>query len=166
MGKKGRFWVYMVLVASVAIPLSSIFFQISVVRGESMQPTIMDGDRLFVEKISPVIGEIKRFDIVIIKDPRDGKETYVKRVIGLPGEKVSIKNGRIVVNGRVYPEYFYKTAQIYNSKEWEVPKGCYFVLGDNRPVSLDSREFGFVPKELIKGKVKFCIWPLFRFGAF
>ena len=148
----------------LAVPFISLFFQVSLVKGESMQPTVHDGDKVLVDMLSVRMGNINRFDIVIIESPENPGERYIKRIVGLPGERISIRKGRLEVNGKILPEFFPKIGQIYDSREWLVPEGCYFVLGDNRPVSYDSRDFGFVPKAFIKGKVRLCVWPIAHAG--
>ncbi len=168
MGKRDRtlrFWVESAAFLAVMLVSSRAFLQVSVVKGSSMQPTIHDGDRLVVDRVTPRLGGIGRFDVVILGNPRNPSEDFVKRVVALPGEKVAIRKGRLVVNGRVLPEFFDKVGEIDDTPTWTVPDDCYFVLGDNRPVSLDSREFGFVPKRLIRGKVLLCLWPLSHLGG-
>ena len=160
-----RFWTESLLVLAGLLLLSRAFLQVSVVKGNSMQPTIHDGDRLVVERVSPRIGEIHRFDVVILGNPRNPREDFVKRVVALPGETVALRKGRLVVNGKILPEFFEKVGEIDDTPAWRVPENCYFVLGDNRPVSMDSREFGFVPKRLIRGRVVLCLWPLSHLGG-
>jgi len=140
-------------------PVSRQFFQVSRVQGCSMRPTLQDGDRLVVDRLSVRLGKVERFDVVILGNPRDPSEDYVKRVVGLPGERVGIERGRLTVDGRVVGEYYPKVLEAGEVPPRPVPEGHYFVLGDNRPVSLDSREFGVVPAELIRGKVRFLLWP-------
>ena len=160
-----RVWIESALVLAGLLLLSRLFLQVSVVKGNSMVPTIHDGDRLVVERVTPKLGEIHRFDVVILGNPRNPREDFVKRVVALPGETVAVRKGRLVVNGRILPEFFEKVGEIGDTPTWKVPEDSYFVLGDNRPISLDSREFGFVPKRLIRGKVVLCLWPLSHLGG-
>jgi len=96
---------------------------------------------------------------MILGTPRDPSEDYVKRVVGLPGERVGIERGRLTVDGRVAGEYYPKVLEAGEPPPRPVPEGHCSVLGDNRPVSLDSREFGAVPAERIRGQVRFLLWP-------
>ncbi len=133
--------------------------QLSVVRGSSMLPNIHDGDRLLVDKYSYALTDIQRFDVVILACPVNKGVDYVKRVVGMPGDRIVLDQGKLIVNGRELPEEFGFVPDHNSFGLWVVPEGQYFVLGDNRPVSSDSREGWFVKKALIKGKVRACIWP-------
>jgi len=137
---------------------------LSLVQGCSMRPTIRDGDRLVVESLSPRLGAIARFDVVILRNPRNPAEDFVKRVVGLPGERITFRRGRLLVDGRVVPEFFPKVVEFHDCREWVVPPEHYFVAGDNRPLSLDSRSFGVVPRTLLRGKVQYRLWPPARLG--
>lgn len=136
------------------------------VNGESMMGTLHDKDIMILDKISYRFSPIKRFDIVVVKY----KDEYlIKRVIGLPGEKVEYKNNKLYVNGKLLKENFshmktddFKLDSIGNSK---VPKNQYLVLGDNRVNSLDSRIIGFIKRSQISGKTSFTILPFNRFGS-
>jgi len=125
-----------------------------------MQPNIHDGDRLLVDKISYAIGDVGRFDVVILQAPRDPAVDYVKRVVGLPGDHVVLRHGRLSVNGKRIDEPFTHLIDGHYVGDWTVPEGKFFVLGDNRPVSRDSREGWCVRREAIRGKVRACFWPL------
>jgi signal peptidase I len=151
----------------VAVILLHLFvIQISVVRGHSMQPCLSDGDRLVVDRLIYSLGDVQRFDVVVMRNPRDEEVDYVKRVVGLPGDRVRLRRGQLTVNGRNVTEAFGPIADDATTAVVEVPPDQYFVLGDNRPVSCDSREFGLVPGELLKGKVRARFWPLDRLTIF
>lgn len=126
---------------------------------ESMVPTIQIGDRLMVEKVSK---EIERGDIVVFKPtPRSGsKLDLVKRVIGLPGDQLEIKDGKVYVNGSPLDEPYLKEEMRSNFGPFQVPQDSYFMMGDNRNNSYDSRSWGVVPKENLVGKALFCYYPL------
>lgn len=147
-----------------------------IVNGDSMNPTIEDNQKLVT--INPNVSEINRFDIISLENPQNEGEFYVKRVIGLPGENVSHFNGRLYIDGKQFDQTF------FNHDEWAmkndampsqdftlqdlfgvttVPNDCYFVLGDNRGISKDSRLIGFVPKKNVSGIVKYSIFPFKRF---
>lgn len=135
------------------------------VNGESMLPTLKNKDYMILDKISYRFGEIKRFDIVVIKY---NGEYLIKRVIGLPGERVEYMNNKLYVNGKRIKEKYTRIEMYdYNIEELgqkEIPEDCYFVLGDNRPNSKDSHIFGYVSKDDILGKSSFTLYPLNRFG--
>ena len=136
------------------------------VNGTSMDPTLENGDIMILNKIGYRITKIKRFDIVVIKYK---DELLIKRVIGLPGEKIKYVNNTLYVNGKKLDEEFDKT-YTYNFSLKEigsttVPDNSYFVLGDNREVSKDSRSIGFIDREDIVGKSSLTLFPFNRFGT-
>lgn len=139
--------------------------QVSIVRGHSMEPSLRDGDRLVVDRLAYALGGVQRFDVVVLRYPRDPKVDFVKRVVALPGEHVRLEAGRVYVDGRLLTESFTHVSDRASMRELTVPEGHYFVLGDNRPISCDSREFGLVEAALLKGKVRARFWPLGRAGA-
>ena len=129
--------------------------------------TLENGDRVFVNKIGYIIGEPELGDIVIFKTPEDGKTSYVKRVIGLPGDQVEIVDGIVYVNDKPLSEP-YIADQPFNDFALEtVPDDRIFVLGDNRNHSKDSRDYhvGFVPMDNLVGKAVWRIWPLDSLSA-
>ena len=143
------------------------------VSGQSMYPTLHDSDRMFMSKL----GDIKRFDIVVLQAPDQDKE-YIKRVIGIPGDTIEVKDGKLYINGQVVDQPFINTELLLNKTvyiddftlqeltgELKVPEGKYFVMGDNRGVSKDSRMIGFIERSAIEGKAVFTIWPLNRIGG-
>ena len=138
-----------------------------IVSGDSMKPNLHDGEMLIVKKIGYKEDNIKRFDIVVIKEDND---EIIKRIIGLPGEHISYKNNKLYVNDKeVEQNYkFYDTGD-FNLEEIctcsTIPKGKYLVLGDNRPVSKDSRMIGLVGEEEIFGKAIFRMWPISKIGS-
>ena len=150
----------------VVVLLHVFVLQISVVRGLSMEPSLHDGDRLIVDRVSYSFGEVDRFDVIVLMNPRDHSVDYVKRVVGLPGERVRIRGGVVEINGDPLTTDVDLIDDDATMPELIVPSGHFFVLGDNRPVSCDSREFGLVQDELIKGKVRVRFWPLDRLTVF
>lgn len=140
--------------------------QISVVRGHSMQPSLHDGDRLVVDRVTHHVSGVSRFSVVVLQYPRNPSVDFVKRVVGLPGDRVRLEDGTLYVNGRRLDESFGHVADSAVMTERVVPSGCYFVLGDNRPISCDSREFGVVASGLVKGTVRARFWPLGRVAVF
>ncbi len=133
------------------------------VNGRSMLKTLKQNDVMILNKLAYKNKDIKRFDIVVIKN---NKELIIKRVIGLPGETITYKNNILYVNGKKVKENFSK---IYDDDLDDyttgvIPKGKYFVVGDNRPDSLDSRMIGFIKKKNISGKCVYTIFPFSRIG--
>ncbi len=150
----------------VLIVLLNLFvLQISIVRGHSMQPSLQDGDRLVVDRLAYTMSEVGRFDVVVLRYPRDPQMDFVKRVVALPGERVAIIDGHVRVNGERLQEAFAHVVDHADMRELVVPPGHYFVLGDNRPVSCDSREFGLVEADMLRGKVRARFWPPARLGG-
>ncbi len=138
----------------------------------SMRPTLMEGDKLFVNKFIYRFKPIQRGDIIVFKYPEEPKKDFIKRLVAFEDETVEIKDGKIIVNGKVLddPEAFGKF-YYYNhdpfggpNEKIKVPKASFYVLGDNSANSTDSRFWGFVPKKNIIGKAIFRWWPLNRLG--
>lgn len=155
---------------SIAIALVIVFiihqfvFNLSKVDGHSMEPTLSDGERLFVNRIIYLINKPDYSDIVILKDPRNGHNQYlVKRVVAVPGDVVEIRNHRLFVNGEQIDEPY--TAIKIEGPDigpLQIGDNQYFVMGDNRYLnaSSDSRNFGMVDRKLIKGRAEFIVWPI------
>ena len=151
-------------VSSLLLVFYSFFFNLSVVRGSSMAPGIQDGDRILVEPWSYLFGPVERGDVIVLRYPLDPEIDYIKRVIGLPGDRVTLAGGMVWVNGELLDEPYVAELDPSSSLSIVVAPGNYFVLGDNRPRSSDSREFGFVPEEYVRGRVDVRLWPLERAG--
>ncbi|MCL6613753.1 MAG: signal peptidase I [Firmicutes bacterium] len=136
------------------------------VKGRSMEPTLHTGEWLWTDKLGYTFGPIQRGDIVVLKY-RDTKEKYVKRVIGLPGDSIEIKDRAVYVNGARLKEPYVKEPPLGDFKLTEVPPNSYFVMGDNRNQSDDSRgSVGPVPREKIEGRAVIRIWPIWRLRIF
>ena len=140
------------------------FFNLSVVRGSSMAPGIQDGDRILVEPWSYLFGPIDRGDVIVLRYPLDPEIDYIKRVIGLPGDHITLARGQVWVNGVHLDEPYVQSIDPSSTLTVDVSRGNYFVLGDNRPRSSDSREFGFVPEGYVRGRVDLRLWPPTRAG--
>jgi len=125
----------------------------------SMQPTLKEGEFILVNKLAYRLGEIQRGDIIVFHYPQNPAEDYIKRVIGLPGDTITVKYGKVEVNGYEVKEPYIAQQPVY-SGTWQVPEGSVFVLGDNRNQSSDSHSWGFVPDENIVGKSLVIYWPL------
>jgi len=130
--------------------------------GNSMETTLSDGNYILVDKLTYQQNDLQRGDIVIFRFPLDTKQELLKRVIGLPGDVVSINEGQVSINGASINEPYVSEKATYTG-EWTVPKGEYFVLGDNRPNSSDSHAWGFVPHENINRKSSLDIFSSSQF---
>lgn len=128
------------------------------VNGQSMEPSLINGEWLLVDKLSYYFSSPSRGDIIIFNPPCESDQPYIKRIIGLPGDYIEIKDGSIFITNDAGTFKYIETTDLpcisssYKSS-WEIPEDNYFVLGDNRPVSKDSRIFGTVPEDHIIGKV-------------
>jgi len=153
--------VVILVVALVAYGAIHLTIQNSRVDGTSMEPNLMNGEYLIVSKVSYLLSQPKRGDIIVFPSPYPGENNeFIKRVIGLPGETVSIVDGTVYINGVALSEPYVVNHDQSNMAPVTVPDGEYFVLGDNRPVSLDSRYGWFVSRGEIVGKAWLCYWPL------
>jgi signal peptidase I len=156
------------LLVSLAISAFIIIFlyQPVKVEGVSMMPGLEDQERIFVNKFVYRWEPIERGDIIVFRYPRDTSKSYIKRVIGVAGDRVRIVNGQVYVNGEALDEDYvpndYEDARSY--PELVVPRNSYFVLGDHRTMSSDSREFGPVNDRYIYGKAVFGYWPMEKLG--
>jgi signal peptidase I len=155
-------WIRDLLVATTASVLIIIFlYQPVRVEGTSMLPRLEDSDRLFINKFVYHISSIERGDVVVFHYPRNPEQSYIKRVIGLPGDRVRIDHGVVWLNGKrqtesYVPEEYEDTESM---RELVVPADSYFVMGDHRCISWDSRKFGPVESSFIYGKAVFVYWP-------
>lgn len=128
------------------------------VDGFSMRPTLEDGEFVLVNKMSYRFGAVQRGDIIVFHFPLNPKEELIKRVIGLPGDRVSVQNHQVYINGQMLNEPYIAQAPIY-SGEWTVLDGQLFVMGDNRNNSNDSKDWGPLPAENVVGKAILIYWP-------
>ncbi len=128
------------------------------VDGYSMTPTLQNGEYILVNKLAYKTGEPQRGDIVVFMFPVDPQEDLIKRVIGLPGERVSIHNGQVTINDVPLNEPYIAAAPLYDD-ERVVPEGQLYVLGDNRNESKDSHQWGLLPLENVVGKAVLIYWP-------
>lgn len=161
---------YIMMFSGLFFMVHRYLFAPVMVDGNSMEPTLSNGDYLILNKVS----QIDRFDIIVFPPPEEDEEMlYIKRVIGVPGDTVEYDDDTLYINGEEIDEYFLDFSQAeedyYSSGNFtlttllgdeEVPEGHYFVLGDNRLNSRDSRSFGFIEQESILGKISLRYWPV------
>jgi signal peptidase I len=160
-------WVRDVLISlGVSVFFIVFLYQPVKVEGTSMMPTLEDQERVFINKFVYRLEPIQRGDVVVFRYPRDTSKSYIKRVIAVPGDRVRIEDGLLYVNGRQVAEEYvppmYEDVRSYS--ETVVPSHSYFVLGDHRNLSNDSRDFGPVDESYIYGKAVFGYWPFGRLG--
>ena len=169
--KEIREWIISLATAIIAVAIIRAFlFTIIRVDGPSMMETLHDGDRLYVNVLDMKMNGPDRFDVVILHYP-ERKENFVKRVIGLPGDVLEVKEGVLYINGEAVEEEFLSSERTVrfgksanNIAPITVPEGQYFVMGDNRDNSNDSRSVGFIDEDMFVGKVRYIIWPFSRIG--
>lgn len=155
----------------IVLPIRYFLFQPFIVSGESMSPNFESGDYLIVDEISYRLGTPQRGDVVVFDWPKDTKQRFIKRVIGLPGETVKVANGQVSVtqtNGQTIildEKYLPKDLKTYGDVTTTMNANEYFVMGDNREYSYDSRAWGIVPKNDMIGKAFLRIFPITQFKA-
>ena len=161
-----------VIIIGVVILIRTFIITPVIVSGDSMKPNLHDGELLLERKIGYSGNSIERFDVVVIKVvDEDGKEEeIIKRIIGLPGEHISYKNNQLYVDDNLVEEsYTFRDTKDFNLEEVctcsSIPEGKYLVLGDNRPISKDSRIIGLIDEDEIVGKAIVRIWPLNKIGG-
>lgn len=170
-------WSKALLIAfGLAAIIRFFLFTPIVVDGESMMPTLQNGDRMVVNKIGYMVGKPDRYDIVVFHAPE--QKNYIKRVIGLPGDHVEFKNDQLLINGKELPEPYLEQYKSEISEgtltgdftleditqENEIPEGFIFVMGDNRLYSKDSRHIGLVAIDEVIGSTNFVFWPMDDIG--
>lgn len=168
----GRVRALFELLHDLSVAVLFCFFLVSYVgqafrvQGASMQPLLTDDERILVNKFGYRLGPIRRGDVVVFWYPRDPSVSFIKRVVGLPGDVVELRRGLVHVNGRKQEEPWIASEfrGHDNVGPVEVERGHYFVLGDHRTSSNDSRSWGDVPERYIYGKAVFRFWPLGRIG--
>ena len=152
----------------IAVILIVFIYQPVKVEGTSMMPTLTDQERIFINKFTYHygLGSIEHGDMVVFKYPLDQTKSYIKRVVGIPGDWIQIVDGQVFLNGKRLAEN-YVPEEYRDHVSWslrQVPKDEYFVLGDHRSSSNDSRSWGFVERKYIYGKAVFVYWPLEKLG--
>jgi signal peptidase I len=165
--KKSSFWEtikFIILAIVIVIPIRMFIAQPFIVSGSSMYPTFNNGDYLIVDELSYRLGEIERNDVVIFRYPEDPSKFFIKRVIGLPNETVSIQGSSITITNQegqtTLSEPFIQNQMTNGGTFYELKTDEYFVMGDNRNASSDSRSWGPVPRKLIVGQAFLRLFPV------
>ena len=163
-----RVWARDIGISVIAsLIIVTVLYQPVRVEGTSMQPGLRDQDRLFIDKFFFRFEKISRGDVIVFHYPRDPEKSYIKRVIALPGDSIFIDHGRVWVNGEPLDEPYvpHRYLDTRSMPEILIPSGDYFVMGDHRSISSDSRDFGPVDRDLIYGKAEFIYWPADNMGV-
>jgi signal peptidase I len=151
----------LVISAAASILIITFLYQPVRVEGTSMLPRLEDRDRLFINKFVYHVSAIERGDVVVFHYPRDPRKSYIKRVIALPGDHIAIDHGQVYLNDKLLRENY--VPLMYRDERsmamMVVPPDTYFMMGDHRSISSDSREFGPVDRSLVYGKAVFVYWP-------
>ena len=162
-GQELKSWIISIVLAIVvALLIRNFVVELYVVDGPSMQPTLLDGERLVVNKFIYHWRDPIKSEVVIFRYPRDHSRDFIKRVIAVGGDTIEIKDGHVYVNDALVNEDYISEKTRTEYPKQTVPEGTLFVCGDNRRNSLDSRfpDVGFVPLELVKGKATLIFWPI------
>jgi signal peptidase I len=149
----------------IALLIHIFLAQATRVYGQSMQPNLHTNERLVVEKLTYRFHGPRRGDVVVLHDPSGGSELLIKRVIGLPGERVTVADGQVFIDGAPLEESYLNQETQGGGRSWLVPPLHVFVMGDNRQASRDSRSFGPVPLDQIIGRALLRYWPLVQIGV-
>ncbi|MDN6293657.1 MAG: signal peptidase I [Alkalibacterium gilvum] len=166
---------YIIVITSIFLCIRLYIIAPVSVEGASMEPTLQDGDHLILNKVS----DVDRFDVIVFPAPEEDGKQFIKRVIGLPGDEITFQDQTLYINGETIEEDYVDLSKVsdsdlqslnsdFNLSSLEgveqVPEDSYFVLGDNRVNSKDSRSFGFISRNNVTGKTSLRIWPLDRLG--
>jgi len=142
------------------------------IKGASMEPNFHDGEYILTDKVSYRLGNPNRGDVIVFKAPPADKDEFIKRIVGLPGETVRIEQGKLYVDDRVIEEKYIEEKAVTRSGQFAkenktitIPADSYFVLGDNRDHSLDSRSLGLISRDKITGRAWIIYWPVSEVGA-
>lgn len=173
LGKLGAFFMDLLEVIVLAVGIFLIVYLLILrphkIKGQSMHPTFPDGEYLLTEKVSYYRGEPQRGDVIVFKPPISEDE-FIKRIIGLPGETIRLSGGKYYINGQLLNEDYIKIdtnagSFLAENVDYTIPAGNYFVSGDNRPHSSDSRSWGPITKKVITGKAWVVYYPFDKAGV-
>lgn len=167
------FFQTLVVFAAIGTAIYWLVAQPHKVSGSSMFPNFKNGDYIITDKLTYRFDSPKRGDIVVFKNPKDETQDFIKRILGLPGDRLKVQGGKIYLNGNQLNEPYLANTVVTNpgsflseGVEITVEPGHYITIGDNRPASSDSREWGFITREEIIGKVFFRYWPATEIGFY
>ena len=170
-----------VIAAVIILPIRYYVFQPFIVSGSSMEPNYSNGQYLIIDELSYRLGDPQRGDVIVLRYPNDPKQFFIKRIIGLPGEKVQIDNGNVTIFNKEYPDgkvvdesylpnqglsFPHNTTLIGGKKTIELGSDQYFMMGDNRLASSDSRDWGPLKRSEMVGKVFVRVLPISKFDKF
>lgn len=157
-----------IVVFAIIIPVRHYLIKPFYVRGASMEPNFHDYEYLVVDELSYRLRAPERGEVVVLKDPMDPSQYFIKRIIGLPGEHLVVRDGVVRINGNILDESAYLAASLHTTghDDVTVPENTYYLMGDNRPASLDSRVFGPVEKNELVGRTWIRAWPLTQVQVF
>lgn len=159
----------LVIAGAIFVVIYAFLFRPYQVNGHSMDPNFSDGEYVLTNLITLRFNDLKRGDIIVFNAPPPNEDKdYIKRIIGLPGDRIGIREGQVYLNGQKLDQLSFLASDVYTNggafvgegDEIIVPEGSYFTMGDNRPFSSDSREWGFVTEDKIIGKSLFVYWPV------
>lgn len=159
---------FVLIIALIVAPIRFFIAQPFIVQGSSMSPTFESGDYLVIDEISYKTRAPKRGEVIVFKYPLDASKFFIKRIIGLPGENIRIEDNKIFIKKdggqeQKLEEKYFKTPELTlagNKNKWSLGRNEYFVLGDNRANSSDSRYFGLLDKKFITGRAWLRLWPI------
>jgi signal peptidase I len=156
-----------VLAVFLALLIRSFVAEARYIPSGSMEPTLRIDDRLIVEKLSYEFQQPERGQVIVFMPPKRTNidQAFIKRVIGLPGDTIEVKNGKVILNGAALNEPYTAAPPAYVLPRQQVPPGHFFVMGDNRNNSFDSHLWGFLPRQNVIGRAIFRFWPLERVGT-
>lgn len=163
LGQEIKDWLVSILIAVVlAFFIRSFIVELYMVEGPSMRPTLVNNERLVVNKFIYRFKEPQRGEVIVFRYPRDPSRDFIKRVIGVAGDKIEIRDGQVFLNGQLQNENYILERTRGSYPLVTIPQGHIFVMGDNRNNSEDSRfrDVGFVPLDLVKGKAMVVFWPI------
>lgn len=171
--REAKEWTHSIVIALIlTLIIRTFIVQAFKIPSGSMRPTLLEGDKLFVNKYVYRFEAPKRGDIIVFKYPVDPKKDFIKRLVGFGGETIELRDGKILVDGKIlddpasFGKFYYYNHDPFGgpSDKIKVPQDMYYVLGDNSANSTDSRFWGFVPKKNVLGKAVFRWWPINRIG--
>ncbi len=154
----------LILTVVTYLLVRTFLFETYRVVGQSMEPTLVQDQRLIVSKLSYRLHDPQRGDIIVFRDPNDSGRNLIKRIIGLPGEIIAINNGLVFINEQQIDEPYLDSSSGRSEAQTVIPDGYYFVMGDNRSNSSDSRSWGVLAADKIVGKAAFTYWPVGLWG--